>query len=159
MLSAFALALSLFVASASVSAFGLNDVAQRAAHLAATSYRKPAATLPKALQALTYDQYRDIRFKPQRAWWRAAKLPFELMFFHEGLYYNEPVRIHEIDPQGVREIRFDPSMFDYGANHIDAKALRGLGFAGFRVHYAINSPRYKDEVMVFLGASYFRALG
>jgi len=158
-LPAFVLALALFVAPACASAFGFNDVAQRAAHLAAASYRKPAATLPKALQALTYDQYRDIRFKPQRAWWRAAKLPFELMFFHEGLYYNEAVRIHEIDPQGVREIRFDPSMFDYGANHIDPKALRGLGFAGFRVHYAINSPKYRDEVMVFLGASYFRALG
>jgi periplasmic glucans biosynthesis protein len=158
-LPAFALALALLVAPASAASFGFNDVAQRAARLAATSYRKPPATLPKALQALTYDQYRDIRFKPQRAWWSAAKLPFELMFFHEGLYYNEPVRIHEIDPQGVREIRFDPSMFDYGANHIDPGALRGLGFAGFRVHYAINSPKYKDEVMVFLGASYFRALG
>src|SRR4029078_10606070 len=29
----------------------------------------------------------------------------------------------------------------------------------FRVHFALNSPKYKDEVLVFLGASYFRALG
>ncbi|HEV2220098.1 MAG TPA: glucan biosynthesis protein G [Casimicrobiaceae bacterium] len=158
-------ALALAVAFTAVSApgialgFGFNDVAQRAAQLAATSYKTPSEKLPAALQALTYDQYRDIRFKPQRAWWRAAKLPFELMFFHEGLYYNEALRIHEILPDGTREIHFDPSMFDYGGNHIDHRALRGLGFAGFRVHYAINSPRYKDEVMVFLGASYFRALG
>ncbi|MDE2359778.1 MAG: glucan biosynthesis protein, partial [Betaproteobacteria bacterium] len=158
-----ALALALAFATVSspdvASAFGFNDVAQRASQLAATSYRKPSAKLPDALHALTYDQYRDIRFEPQRAWWRAAKLPFELMFFHEGLYYNEALRIHEIGPDGTREIRFDPSMFDYGKNRIDPRALRGLGFAGFRVHYAINSPRYKDEVMVFLGASYFRALG
>ena len=158
-------ALALAVAFTAVSApgialgFGFNDVAQRAAQLAATSYKTPSEKLPAALQALTYDQYRDIRFKPQRAWWRAAKLPFELMFFHEGLYYNEALRIHEILPDGTREIHFDPSMFDYGGNRIDHRALRGLGFAGFRVHYAINSPRYKDEVMVFLGASYFRALG
>jgi len=158
-LPAFALALGLLLAPGCAFAFGFNDVAQRAAQLAEKSYRKPDATLPKALQDLTYDQYRDIRFKPQRAWWRAAKLPFELMFFHEGLYYNEAVRIHEIDPRGAREIRFDPSMFDYGANHIDPRTLRGIGFAGFRIHYAINSPRYRDEVMVFLGASYFRALG
>ncbi|MGC1817137.1 MAG: glucan biosynthesis protein G [Casimicrobiaceae bacterium] len=160
LLPAFALALAFAaVSSAGVaSAFDFNDVAQRAAQLAATSYKRPSAKLPDALQALTYDQYRDIRFKPERAWWRAAKLPFELMFFHEGLYYNDPVRIREIGPEGVREIRFDPSMFDYGPNRIDPRALRGLGFAGFRVHYAINSPRYKDEVMVFLGASYFRAL-
>ena len=27
------------------------------------------------------------------------------------------------------------------------------------MHYALNTPKYKDEVLVFLGASYFRALG
>jgi glucans biosynthesis protein len=27
------------------------------------------------------------------------------------------------------------------------------------MHYPINTPKYKDEVLLFLGASYFRALG
>jgi len=81
------------------------------------------------------------------------------MFFHQGLYYNYPVVMHEVDPGGVHDIRFDPDLFDYGKNHLDPKELRDLGFAGFRVHYAVNSPKYKDEVLVFLGASYFRALG
>ena len=140
-------------------AFAFDDVALRARQLAAASYKKPDVALPKELQELTYDQYRDIRFKPDHAWWRSGKLPFELMFFHQGLYYNHPVRLHEISSEGVRDIRFDPELFDYGTNRIDPKALRGLGYAGFRVHYSINSPRYKDEVLVFLGASYFRALG
>ena len=144
---------------AGAAAFGFDDVALRAKHLAARSYKKPDSNLPNALRALTYDQYRDIRFKPERAWWRSARLPFELMFFHEGLYYDAPVRLHEVAADGVRDIRFDPELFDYGANRLDPKTLRGLGYAGFRVHYAINSPRYKDEVLVFLGASYFRALG
>lgn len=115
--------------------------------------------LPKEVQELNYDQYRDIRFKPERAWWRAQKLPFELTFFHEGLFYIHPVRVNEVSADGIREIRYDAEAFDYGANHLDPKALRGLGYAGFRVHYSVNSPRYKDEVLVFLGASYFRALG
>jgi glucans biosynthesis protein len=34
-----------------------------------------------------------------------------------------------------------------------------LGFAGFRLHYPIKAPAYKDEVIVFLGATYFRAVG
>jgi periplasmic glucans biosynthesis protein len=34
-----------------------------------------------------------------------------------------------------------------------------LGFAGFRAHYPLNNPAYRDELVVFLGASYFRALG
>ena len=33
-----------------------------------------------------------------------------------------------------------------------------LGFAGFRIHAPINRPDYFDEVGVFLGASYFRAV-
>ena len=37
--------------------------------------------------------------------------------------------------------------------------MKGLGFAGFRVHFPVNTQAYKDEVLVFLGASYFRALG
>jgi glucans biosynthesis protein len=158
-LRAAAVALVAFLLPAVCAAFAFDDVALRAKALAAASYKKPDVTLPKELQELTYDQYRDIRFKPDRAWWRAAKLPFELMFFHQGLYYNHAVRLHEVSSEGVRDIRFDPELFDYGANHLDAKALRGLGYAGFRVHYSINSPRYKDEVLVFLGASYFRALG
>ena len=139
--------------------FGFDDVAARARALATAPYRKPEATLPKDLQGLTYDQYRDIRFRPDKAHWRGARLPFELMFFHQGLYYEQPVRMHEIAGDAVREIRFDPELFDYGANRVDTKRLRGLGFAGFRVHYAINTPKYKDEVLAFLGASYFRALG
>ncbi len=138
-----------------VAAFTFDDVAQRARELALAPYKKPGTPQPKELQSLNYDQYRDIRFRPDHAWWRNAKLPFELMFFHQGAIYDNRVRINEVTADGAREIRFDPSMFDYGANRIDAAKLNDVGFAGFRVHYALNVPRYKDEVLVFLGASYF----
>ena len=54
-----------------VLAFGLDDVAARAAKLAASPYQKPSATLPKVIKALDYDSFRDIRFRPERAMWRA----------------------------------------------------------------------------------------
>ena len=85
-------ALAAFLFAATCAAFGFDDVGSRARQLAASSYKKPDVNLPKELQELTYDQYRDIRFKPDRAFWRSAKLPFELAFFHQGLYYNYPVR-------------------------------------------------------------------
>ena len=66
-----------------------------------------AASAPAQLQALNYDQYRDIRFRPDRALWRAEKLPFELMFFHLGKFQTEPVRIERgRRPQGARHIRY-----------------------------------------------------
>ena len=140
-------------------AFNFEDVAQRARQLAAASFKPQESKLPSEIEKLNYDEFRDIRFKPARSLWRADRLPFEIAFFHEGLFFKQPVRINEVSVEGVHEIKFTPDLFDYGSNKIDPGAMRDLGFAGFRVHYAINSPRYKDEVLVFLGASYFRALG
>ena len=139
-------------------AFGFDDVAHNAEQLAAGAFRKPADNQPKELAALTYEQYHDIRYRPDNPWWRDAKLPFEIGFFHRGLYYDHPVKINEVNEQGIAEIKFDPGLFDYGANKIDIARMGGLGFAGFRVHYSLNG-KFKDEVLSFLGASYFRALG
>nr|WP_255440827.1 glucan biosynthesis protein G [Caenimonas sedimenti] len=117
------------------------------------------SALPAELQALDYDGYRDIRFRPARALWRDAQLPFETMFFHRGLYQQEAVRIHEITPQGVRPLAYDSGDYDFGKNALQPQGWGDLGHAGLRVHYPLNSPQYKDELVVFLGASYFRALG
>ncbi len=135
------------------------DVEGKARALASESFRPPATKLPSALAALDYDALRDIRFRPDKATWAADKLPFELMYFHPGKNFPDPVRINVSDTRGTKRVDFDPESFDYGSNQIDAKKLRGVGLAGFRVHYPVNKGSYKDEVLVFLGASYFRAVG
>ncbi|MEO8921992.1 MAG: glucan biosynthesis protein G [Caldimonas sp.] len=139
--------------------FGFDDVASRARKLAAQAYKAPENRMPAALRDLDYDQYRDIRYRPDKALWRTEKLPFEVMFFHQGRAVPEPVRINIVEPHGEHVLPFDPSLFDYGRNKIDPASLRDAGFNGFRIHYALNRPNYKDEVLVFQGASYFRALG
>ncbi len=143
------------------SAFGLQDVAKQAQALAAEAY-EPPDKLPAALDRdhLSYDQYRDIRFRPDHALWHGTRLPFEVQLFHRGLYFDRPIRIHVVTADGVRPLRFDADDFDYGKNQLDPKMLAALeGFAGLRVHYPLNTDQYKDELLVFQGASYFRALG
>jgi glucans biosynthesis protein len=140
-------------------AFGFDEVAREAQTLARQPYVDRQARLPAELSALTYDQYRDVRFRPERALWRREGLPFELMFFHLGKYQTHAVRLHEVTPQGVRTIGFDAADFDYGKNRLSPSNWGDIGLAGFRVHYPLNSKQYKDELVVFLGASYFRALG
>lgn len=148
------------VACARAHAFGLDEVDRQARALAGKPYEAPAATLPAELSALSYDQYRDIRFKPDHALWRKQGLPFELMFFHLGRHQTVPVRIHTVSPTGeVKPLAFDRDAFDYGHNKLRPQAWGDVGYAGFRVHYPINNAAYKDEVVVFLGASYFRAVG
>jgi glucans biosynthesis protein len=140
-------------------AFGFDDVVARARTLVAQPFDGRPSPLPDELLKLSYDQLRDIRFRTDRALWRDAKLPFEVAFFHPGLYFDRPIRVHEVDGGKVREIVFDPANFNYGKNDLDMAKLRKVGFAGFRVHFPLNTPQYKDEVLVFQGASYFRALG
>ena len=119
--------------SSAAPAFDFGDVIKRAEQLAGAAYQKPASTLPKDLQALDYDQYWSIKLKPDRLYWRGAKLPFEVGFFPQAMYYDQPVKINEITAEGVREIKFDPDMFDFGAIKVDPNSFKGLGFAGFRV--------------------------
>ncbi|MES2832953.1 MAG: glucan biosynthesis protein G [Pseudomonadota bacterium] len=151
--------LSALFLSVPVQAFDFNDVASRAKKIAAAPYVKPPKNISNAIANLNYDQHRDIRFDPTKSQWREQKLPFEMAYFHQGRGFDTPVRIHEIVGKSVKEIKFDPASFSYGANTLSQKDLAGLGFAGFRLHYPINNAKYKDEVLAFLGASYFRAVG
>jgi glucans biosynthesis protein len=141
------------------SAFDFDDVAELAQLQARQAYRSSSRKAPPQLQALSYDQYRDIRFRTDRALWRADKLPFELMFFHLGKFQKESVRIDEVNADGTRHIPYRASDFDFGKNKLSPGSWGDLGFAGFRAHYPLNGGEYKDELVVFLGASYFRALG
>lgn len=138
-------------------AFDFDDVAALARKQALAPYRVPDRKQPAELAALNYDQYRDIRFRPDHALWRADNLPFEVMFFHVGKA-NERVRMNEVAGK-VRHLPYDRADFDYGKNTLSPEKWGDLDFGGLRVHYPLNGPAYKDEVIVFLGASYFRALG
>jgi periplasmic glucans biosynthesis protein len=140
-------------------AFSFDDVAAQAKLQAQRTYRSVNRKPPAELQALTYDQYRDIRFRPDHALWRPENLPFEVMFFHLGKFQTLSVRVNEITPQGVRHIPYQSGDFNYGKNKLSPQTWGDMGFAGFRAHYLLNGGGYKDELVVFLGASYFRALG
>ncbi|MDR7150240.1 glucans biosynthesis protein [Hydrogenophaga palleronii] len=154
------LAATLVGASAHAQAFDFDELTRLAQTRAGEPFRANSDKLPPALANITYDQLRDIRFKTDRSVWRAEKLPFEAQFFHLGLYQTEPVRIHEITPNGtVRHLPYSGADFDYGKNTFDPKPWGDLGHAGFRLHYPLNNNAYKDELIVFQGASYFRALG
>ncbi|MEW6166939.1 MAG: glucan biosynthesis protein G [Pseudomonadota bacterium] len=157
--NALLLVLACALPSAAQAVFGLDDVAERARELAKKNYRAPDNELPDSLARLSYDDYRKIRFRPEHAIWRNTKLPFELQLLHVGMRYDRGIKLNLATQHGVQPIRFRPELFDYGDTGVDPGALEALDFAGFRVHYPLNREDYKDEVLVFHGATYFRALG
>jgi len=145
-------------AAAQPPAFGFGNVRQLAKERASHDYRPPSQTLPASLADLTYDQYRDIRFRPASALWRGQAM-FEVQFFHRGYQIRQRVNIFEVGADGPVAIEYNPRAFTYGRLVKPPKAPASLGYAGFRVHYPLQTPGYKDELLVFLGASYFRVLG
>ncbi len=139
--------------------FGFKEVTAKAEKLAKEPFQEPKGQVPEWLTKITYDQWRQIRFRPDHALWRDPRLPFQVQFFHPGLYYNRLVDINVIDTKGVHPVPFSPDQFDYGQNDFASKVPQNLGYAGFRIHAPFKTPKYYDEVIVFLGASYFRAVG
>lgn len=116
------------------------------------------APLPEELQRLNYDQMRDLRFDPRQAVWRREGLPFQLQFFHPGGGPQGQVVVHEVSASGDAEIPFDRKFFDYSRLGLKGDGWGALHFSGFRVHYPLNRPEYLDELLVFQGGTYFRAL-
>ena len=152
------LASSACAAAPASGGFGFDSVTAKAQKLAAAAYQPPEQ-VPEWLRKISYDEWRDIRFKPSESLWRGQNLPFELQFFHAGLFYDRTVAVNVIDGGKIGPLEFSTDMFDYGANDFAGRIPEKLGFAGFRIHGPIKSKDYYDEIAVFLGASYFRAVG
>jgi glucans biosynthesis protein len=139
--------------------FGFDDVLRRARDLAAAPFDSTAAKLPDVFDRLDYDTWRDIRFRSERAFFANSGSLFRLQLFHLGHLYRRPVTINIVRDGIASPIPYSTNLFDYGRTKIDKALPIGTGFTGFRLHFPINDPRVFDEVISFLGASYYRFLG
>lgn len=129
----------------------------RARALASRPYKAPTTLAPEKLRNLSYDQYQAIRFERDKALWFDEDRGFRLEFFHLGRGFKEPVKMYELVNGREQEILYKPGLFDLQRSGVNARGLPAdLGFAGFRVHSAMN---WEADVAAFLGASYFRAVG
>jgi glucans biosynthesis protein len=134
-------------------------VRRRARELARRPYAAPAETLAPQLAAMGYDEYRDLRFRPERAIWRGSDLGFELQFFAAAYIFRAPVDIFLVEDGRIRRLTADRALFDFGPQEAKVPPGAALGFSGFRIHAPLNKPDYYDELLAFQGASYFRGLG
>ena len=137
-----------------------NAIEARAKSLAQDDFKPIEANIPDELANMNYDQYRSIHFRPEASLWRGESL-FEIQLFHPGFLYREPVVLHMASSVGDPSLKFKQDFFNYvgQAEALAGKAPENIGFAGFRVHYPLNTNEYKDEFLVFQGASYFRLVG
>ena len=141
---------------ATAGSFGFDDVSALARKAAGEAFRAPPP-IPDFLKGLSYDAYRDIRFDVSRSLWR-DRGNFQLQLIHPGFLYGYAVRLNVIEGGAVTAVKFDPTMFTYGRNNFADKIPGDLGFAGFRVAYPLSQRDEFNHVLIFAGASYFRAV-
>lgn len=141
--------------------FAFDAFAERMRMRAAEPYKAVPPVLPEVYEGLDYDGYRMVQFDAERAHWLDKQAGYQLHAFALGWLFKEPVEVFEI-VDGIAH----PAGFVTGDFHFfdaDMKARADAepfpGVAGIRVNYPLNASDRIDELVSFLGASYFRALG
>ncbi len=136
--------------------FDFAAVEAQAQKLASQPY-KDVQPIGGDMKKLGYDQYRALRSKPDTALWRDSGL-FRVEFFPAGFIYDRPVNIGVVENGNVTPVVIGNGQFDFGDTGLK-EPPKDLALAGFKVTFPLNSSDKFDEVIAFLGASYFRQIG
>ena len=139
--------------------FSFDTLLETAKHRAATPYSPQRSSLPAALDKLSPEQYRSLRFNPDAGIWREEKLPFRLELLRAA--YNMPaaVTVSTVEDGIAKDLIATPAMFQTnGSLPAQLGKVASLPLSGFRIRSRINSNKIWDEFLVFQGASYFRAV-
>ena len=128
---------------------------------AASAYIQPSSDLPQAILDLDYDAYRRVLFRRDHALWANDAAGFQIQAFFPGFLYKDTAPLFVGDGAVFAPQVFTGADFEFLAP-LDPTVFQSLqlpGVAGFRLNYPLERPDRFDEVISFLGASYFRALG
>ncbi|MEC9367946.1 MAG: glucan biosynthesis protein [Pseudomonadota bacterium] len=143
---------------AAAGGFSHQTVISLAEDLASRAFA-PLPAVPEPVQKLTYDQYRDIRFKQGAGLWSGEGRGFTLDLLHTGFVYKSGIDVNIVENGVSRPIPYAAQMFDFGPLVPSLPDAAGTLFSGIRLRAPINTASYWDEFAVFQGASYFRAIG
>jgi len=88
--------------------FGAETVVEQARALAKAPFAAPEASLPAPLASSTYDQYRDIRFRPSATIWARPPRRFRLQLLPLGYLFTTATEIAIVEAghprPGVRPV-------------------------------------------------------
>lgn len=152
------LLLALLISQTKKKHLTFENIIGQAEALSKEPYREVRDVPSELLKDLNYDQFREIRWKDEFTLWRRLGLPFQVKLLFTGHLHSKLVTIFQVNREAPGQLRFSPEFFDFGKNVIPESEKAKGGYSGFRVHYPLNRADYLDEVLVFLGASYFRAV-
>ncbi len=141
-----------------VEPFDFDALVQRASRLAASEYVPGELRFEGEFAKLTYDQYRDLRFERDADPLAGSGAPFGMDLLPPGFLFGKPVNVSVVDAGKVSDVPFTLDALDIGPLAPAPTNPEELAWSGFRIRYPVNDPDVFDEVAVFQGASYFRAV-
>ncbi len=136
--------------------FDWGSVVETARTLSKRPFRAPAVDLPDPFANLTYEQYSGIRNLPGTAVWAEDNVGFAIEPLHRGFAFATQVQIALIEDGKVLPLAYRTSDYDFGGLKVPAD-LKDIGFSGFRILQTRDKPA--NEIAIFQGASFFRAIG
>lgn len=168
--------------------FSRETLEQIAGSLAKKPFEDHRLALEGEWSKLSYDEYRDIRFRADEALWKDNGSPYQMQLFAPGGIFDRPVNIHLVKNGQASPLAFSREMFKFGdvvtksrpgfttqdhsiqlmakdeSSHPRKRSSKrdtdkNLTYSGFRLHGFLNNRKHRDEFVVFQGASYFRATG
>jgi glucans biosynthesis protein len=118
-------------------------------------------TLPEPLASWQYDDYIKVQFKSDHATWFNQGLPFWLETFHRGFVQIDLVDVYTLTPANdgdaiCQQIHFSKDNFRY-APPLDEVSIPSAGHAGLKIVGRFPGRSDAEEMLSFLGSSYFRA--
>lgn len=142
-------------------AFDFEMLTERMRQLADGAFDATLPELPAAFAQLDYDGYRKFEFDVAHARWADGDSGYQVHAFPLGWLFKEPVKVFEVSAGMARPFDFGLSDFKIHDAAVASEAAKAPfpGVAGFRLNYPLNREGAFDELISFLGASYFRALG
>lgn len=146
--------------------FGFETVVGRARAAATQPFERPVLELDGPFAGIRYDQYRAIRFRDEERLFGGDGMGgFQMDLMPPGFYYGDRIEVNivagdtaEALPFSTRFFHFHPRYFPWEDGRAPEDVSTGLSFSGIRFRHPINRPGVWDEVAVFQGASYFRAV-
>ncbi len=150
------------IVRAAGSAVDFEAVVRLAEERAAAAHAPAAMVLRGPFAGLSYNDYRRFETPPDRRLW-AGDGRFAAEPLPPGFLYGDRVEIATVENGVAEPVSFDPARLWFGGDEIEAEAAdiarsAQLGWTGFRLTHPINAPDVMDEIAVFQGASYFRAV-
>ena len=138
--------------------FEFSSVVTMASERSVQPYEAPEP-IPRFMRELSYTQFQDIRFDPDKSLWMKDGSPFQVMLMSPGLYFSHAVKINLVEHGKAAQLGYRKDYFTYSDSELEKIIPPDLGYAGFKLTFPYFEPHVQNQFLVFAGASYFRGVG